>query len=201
MHGSTLIAGKTLKIYGGSDASSLGDNTTKTSANVNYYKVKKGDTIGEIAELFKVSSSSIRRWNDLNSNKIIAGQSLKVLSDEGINDLPESSNDGSNVHTVRSGESLYSIAHDYRMSVSDLKDLNNLDGNKIMPGQSLKVSPGEVASNSSPSQNKGAQIHRVERGESLYSIAHQYGMSVSRLKTLNNLDDNKIVVGQKIRVE
>jgi membrane-bound lytic murein transglycosylase D len=200
--GSMLIAGKTLKIYGGSDASSLGDNTTKTPANVNYYKVKRGDTVGEIAELFKVSSSSIRRWNNLKSNKIIVGQSLKVLSDEGINDLPESSNDGSNVHAVRSGESLYSIAHDYRMSVNDLKDINNLSSNKIIPGQSLKVSPGkdEIADNSI-SQNKGAQIHRVERGESLYSIAHQYGMSVSRLKTLNNLDNNKIVVGQKIRVE
>ncbi len=197
----TLIAGRTLKIYGGSDASSLGDNTTKTSANVNYYKVKKGDTIGEIAELFKVSASSIRRWNSLRSNKIIAGQSLRVLSDEGINDLPESSNNGNNVHAVRNGESLYSIAHDYRMSVSDLKDLNNLNGNKIVPGQSLKVSPGNEVANNSSSNIKGAQIHRVERGESLYTIAHQYGMSVSRLKGLNNLDNNKIVVGQKLRVE
>ncbi len=200
--GNTLIAGKTLKIYGGSDASSLGDNTTKTSANVNYYKVKKGDTIGEIAELFKVSSSSIRRWNNLRSNRIYTGQSLKVLSDNGINDLPEANNDGSGIHTVRSGESLYSIAHDYRMSVSDIKDLNNLDGNKIMPGQTLKVAQAnESESNNSTSRIKGAQIHRVERGESLYSIAHQYGMSVGRLKSLNELSSNKIVVGQKLRVE
>ncbi len=201
MRGNTLIAGRTLKIYGGSEASALGDNTTKTSANVNYYKVKRGDTIGEIAELFKVSASSIRRWNNLRSNKIIAGQSLKVLSDEGINDLPESSNDGTNVHTVKSGESLYSIAHDYRMSVSDLKDLNKLDGNKIIPGQSLKVSPKNELSENSVSEHKGAQIHRVKSGESLYSIAHQYGMSVSRLKSLNDLNNNKIVVGQKLRVE
>ncbi len=202
IHGSTLIAGKTIKIYGGSDASSLGDNTTKTSANVNYYKVKKGDTIGEIAELFKVSASSIRRWNSLRSNRIYAGQSLKVLSDEGINDLPEANNDGSGVHTVRRGESLYSIAHDYRLSVRDLKDINNLSSNKIMPGQTLKIAQADVSvSDNSSSRIKGAQIHRVARGESLYSIAHQYGMSVGRLKSLNELSSNKIVVGQKLRVE
>jgi LysM repeat protein len=87
------------------------------------------------------------------------------------------------------------------MSVSDLKDLNNLSGNKIMPGQSLKVSPRSTVSKKTSSKIKGAQIHRVKRGESLYTIAHQYGMSISRLKNLNNLYSNKIVVGQKLRVE
>ncbi len=200
IRGNNIIAGKSIKIYGGSNSSSLGDNTTKTPSNVNYYKVKSGDTIGGIAEMYKVSSSNIRRWNGLKSNKILVGQSLKVLSDEGINDLPEPTNNGK-MHKVENGESLYSIAHKYRMSVNDLKELNNLDGNKIIAGDNLKITTIDNSSDNSSSKNKGAHIHKVERGESLYTIAHQYGMSLSRLKTLNDLDGNKIIIGQKLRVE
>ncbi len=87
LHSNSLIAGQTIKIYSNDNTESLGDNAPKTSANVNYYKVKTNNTIGEIAELYKVNASSIRRWNHLRSNKILAGQTLKIYSDADINDI------------------------------------------------------------------------------------------------------------------
>ena len=135
-----LIAGKTLTIFSNEHTSSLGDNTVKTSANVNYYRVKKGDTIGEIAELYKVHTYDIRRWNNLNGNIIYAGKTLKIYSDADVNDLPENvSSSSPYTHTVESGESLYSIAQKYDTSVQRLKYINHLRSNKIVVGQKLKI--------------------------------------------------------------
>lgn len=135
MSSNKLIAGKTIKIYT-NGSTSLGDNTTKTSANVIYHKIRKGETIGEIAEVYRVSSSSIRRWNNLSSNKIIAGKTLKIYSDADVYDIPEK--DGK-VYTVRKGDSLYSIAQRYNLSVARLKSINSLRSNKIIVGQKLLV--------------------------------------------------------------
>ena len=140
--------GETLKIYG-RGSSSFGDNTSKTAANLNYYEVKEGDAISQIAELYNVSVSDIRRWNRLRSNRIYAGRTLKIYSDTDVNDLPEnvssnSSSSKSNVigirsHVVTSGESLYTIAHQYNTTISRLKKLNNMKTNKLIIGQELII--------------------------------------------------------------
>ncbi|HSD64627.1 MAG TPA: LysM peptidoglycan-binding domain-containing protein [Ignavibacteriaceae bacterium] len=140
LNSNRIYSGQTLKIYSSGDVSSLGDVTTKNSANVNYYKIKSGDSIGEIAELYKVSASSIRKWNGLRSNKILAGTSLKIYSDADVNDVPEITHRSANgMHTVMRGETLYSIARLYSIPVEQLKRMNKLSGNKIVAGQRLRV--------------------------------------------------------------
>lgn len=133
-----LIAGRTIKIYSGTSSSTYGDNTTKNTSNVNYYKVKPGDSIGEIAERYGVKISDIQNWNNLSGNKILAGNTLKIYSDANINDIPtetkttiKSSKNNNQVYTVKKGESLFSIAQRYNTSVAKLKSLNNLKSNNI----------------------------------------------------------------------
>ncbi len=140
LNNNRIYYGQTLKIYSSENASSLGDVTTKSSANVNYYKIKPGDTIGEIAELYRVSASSIRKWNGMRSNSIVAGKTLKIYSDADVNDIPETPHRSVNgFHTVKNGESLYSIARLYSVSVEQLKRMNKLSSNKIVAGQKLRV--------------------------------------------------------------
>jgi len=138
-----IYAGQSLKIYGSEYVSSLGDNTSKTSANVNYYKVKKGDSIGQIAELYRVSISDIRKWNRLRTNKILAGKTLKIYSDARVNDVPEvkqkGSKDSGRFHQVKEGDTLYSIAKLYNVTIAALKTLNDMNSSRIMVGQKLKV--------------------------------------------------------------
>ncbi|GIK23231.1 MAG: hypothetical protein BroJett005_26450 [Ignavibacteriota bacterium] len=141
-----LIAGRTIKIYSGTSSSTYGDNTTKNTSNVNYYKVKPGDSIGEIAERYGVKISDIQNWNNLSGNKILAGNTLKIYSDANINDIPtetkttiKSSKNNNQVYTVKKGESLFSIAQRYNTSVAKLKSLNNLKSNNIQVGQKLLV--------------------------------------------------------------
>ena len=95
--GNKIIAGNTLKIYNSSTSSSYGDNTTKNSSNVNYYKIKPGDSIGGIAEKYGVNASEIRKWNNISGNKILAGSTLKIYSDANVNDIPNETKTNKNV--------------------------------------------------------------------------------------------------------
>ena len=213
LSGNNLIAGKILKIYSNNNTESLGDNAPKTSANINYYKVKPNDTIGEIAEVYKVRASSIRRWNHLRSNKIIIGQTLKIYSDADINDIGNSSqpvdneSDG-NTYTVKRGDTIIDIAAKYNVSVEDIKKWNNLNSSRIVAGSTLKINPESSIKNGTTNKkndnnNSGSsiKIHTVTRGESLYSIAHDNKISVSRLKELNGLKSNRIKAGDKLKLE
>ena len=140
LRGNRIVYGQTLKIYSSGNVSSLGDVTTRSSANLNYYKVKPGDSIGKIAELYRVSASSIRNWNKLRSNKTLAGTRLKIYSDADVNDVPETVHrSGNGIHTVSNGETLYSIARLYSTTVENLRRINKLSSNKIVPGQKLRV--------------------------------------------------------------
>jgi membrane-bound lytic murein transglycosylase D len=150
-------AGKSLKIFNESKTSSLGDNTTKNSANINYYKIKTGETITAIATRYNVPVSSIRKWNNLKGNKIIAGTNFKIYSDAGVNDVSDNNSIAKNkisinkksgkktvkksedYYTVKRGDSLFAIAKKYGVTVEDLRDLNKLKGNKLNQGQKLKV--------------------------------------------------------------
>jgi len=141
-----IAAGKTLKIYNSTSISSLGDNTTKNSSNVNYYKIKPGDSIGSIAEKYGVKVSDIQRWNSISGNKILAGSTLKIYSDTDVNDIPkETTKANKNVksnlqnYTVKSGDSLYSIATKNNTTVAKLKSLNNLTTNNIKTGQKIRL--------------------------------------------------------------
>ncbi|MDP2362557.1 MAG: LysM peptidoglycan-binding domain-containing protein, partial [Ignavibacteria bacterium] len=121
------------------------DNTTKNSSNVNYYKIKPGDSIGSIAEKYGVKVSDIQRWNSISGNKILSGSTLKIYSDKNLNDIPNETKTTKNVksnqqsYTVRSGDSLYSIASNNNTTVAKLKSLNNLTTNNIKSGQKLRL--------------------------------------------------------------
>lgn len=95
----------------------------------------------------------------------------------------------SGLYVVKKGDSLWSIAKKYGISVDELKDLNNLSGNMLSIGQTLKIS-GEPTTNN--------DIYIVKKGDSLYSIASRYGLSVDDLKNYNNLVGNNLSVGQQL---
>ncbi len=113
-----------------------------------------------------------------------------------------------NIHIVRSGENLGSIAQKYRCSVRSLKSWNNLRGTTIYPGQKLVVfSPGYSGSKSTASSSASTDIsgrdkgsHKVKSGENLGLIAKKYDCTVGDLKKWNKLSGNTIQPGQKLLV-
>lgn len=109
------------------------------------------------------------------------------------------------VHVVKSGESLGSIARKYNTSVSSLQSWNNLKGTTIHPGQKLVVqskASGKTTTASSSGGNKSGEqsTHVVKSGENLGSIASKYRCSVNDLKAWNKLKSNTIHPNQKLIV-
>ncbi len=197
--------GQVLAIHGKNDAKSLGDNTTRTSTNMVRYTIKPGDTIGEIAEMFNVSIAEIRDWNNLSSNKLIAGKSLTINSDSSPVSVSKKtitkSIDKKNIHVVKSGETLSEIAANYGATIKELKNWNDLQSNKIVAGKELIVDGSKSQSNNkSVNKTVSSKIHKVKEGENLWTIARIHKVLISDLIAWNNLKNDRVKVGQKLKI-
>lgn len=100
----------------------------------------------------------------------------------------------SNYYTVKKGDTLYSIARSYGISVDSLKKVNNLISNTLQIGDTLMI-PTEGSPDTSANQ-----VYIVKAGDSLYKIANMYGMTVNELKTLNRLTSDLLSIGQQLKV-
>ena len=105
------------------------------------YRVKSGDVLGTIASKHGVSVTQLKSWNNLSSNLIKVGQTLKVNSSSGSalsDNQPKS--DSQRTYTVQPGDSLWIISKKHNgLTIDDIKRLNNLNTNNIKPGQKLII--------------------------------------------------------------
>lgn len=206
-----ILLGSRLKISSDKNSNYYTSNdkaSTHKKSNLYKYKVKTGDTIGELAEKFGVTASQIRKWNGLSSNKLYAGRNLKIYSSDNsssLGDVTSKTPATVNYYKVKSGDTIGKIAELYKVPSASIIKWNNINGNKIIAGQKLKIysdySANDIQTRTNRNNTKNSKIHTVRRGETLFSIATNYNLSVDRLKSINRISDNKIVVGQKIRLE
>jgi LysM repeat protein len=205
LSGDKIVAGQTLKIYSDAGPNPIPPKSNEQknlvkSSNTEYYTVKKGDTIWDIAKLYDVQVAQIKKWNDMSSNKIMAGQTLKLYSDKSItptNTVTKNST-GQKTHLVKKGETISRIAETYKVSINDIRQWNNLKDDNIIAGQSLVIKSGSTTQ--LLNMNTGSKFHIVAAGESLYAIAKMYNTTITKLKSLNNLAGSHIETGQKLRV-
>ncbi len=108
------------------------------------YKVRSGDYLGKIAERHGVGVSQLRQWNGLRGNNLRIGQRLTIYPRRTPGSTAASSNtsipSGAKVHTVRSGDSLWTISRKYPgISVENLRQWNGISGSNLKPGTKLKL--------------------------------------------------------------
>lgn len=94
-------------------------------------------------------------------------------------------------HDVQQGESLSILASRYGVSRGQIMAFNNLTDNILTPGQTLIIKKKSESSN---------KYHIVKQGETLYSIAKKYGVNISKLRELNNINNRSLTPGQKILI-
>ena len=94
------------------------------------YKVQSGDTLGHIADRFRVSVGNLRQWNSISGSMIRVGQELTIHTGA----APTIA-----TYQVQRGDSLAAIARRFGVSVESIKQRNGLTGDLIFPGQSLQL--------------------------------------------------------------
>ena len=149
----------------------------------NYYVVKKGDSLWSIARANGLTVDELKSLNNLSSNVLHVGDTLLISSADSTGD------DGNdNYYVVKSGDTLWSIARKYNLSVNELKALNNLSSNALSVGQRLIV--GKESSND----------YVVSAGDTLWAIARKFNVSVDDIKALNNLSSNNFCIGMILKI-
>ena len=96
------------------------------------YRVRRGDSLHRIARKFSVSIAALKRRNGMRSNRIYAGQSLKIPRNA-------RSNGSKHRYRVRRGDNLYKIAQKFRTTIGKLKRINGMKTSRIYVGQIIKV--------------------------------------------------------------
>ncbi|MCL1889132.1 MAG: LysM peptidoglycan-binding domain-containing protein [Desulfovibrionaceae bacterium] len=182
------------------------------------YQVRRGDSLYALSRRHGISASLLMQANKMPNANLREGAVIIVpggsgnsslaaaeskppagSSPAGNNSKPRAVAAGSTIHTVRRGESLYSIARSYGVSVDSLRKTNNMraDENFLSAGQKLGI-----PSKSAPAQRDAGEARLVVRkGDTLYGIAMQNKTSVEELVRLNGLTPGKpILPGQEIRL-
>ncbi len=187
----TLSVGQVLIIPGVSDGNE-GNNGMGPSTT---YTVVRGDSLWSIANRFGVTVQQIRDANNLTTDVLSVGQ---VLTIPGVSDNEDENNGAVFYYTVERGDSLWSIARRFGITVQEIRDANNLTSDTLSVGQSLII-PG-ISSDEDLEDNNGNETvpntYTVQSGDSLWSIANRFGITVNDLKTANSLTSNLLSVGQ-----
>ena len=125
-------------------ASNSTSSSTSTSSNsstpTGTYTVKSGDTLSGIATRHGVTVNQLKQWNGLTSNNIKVGQKLKLNSSSTSAASTATSSGDYTTYTVKSGDSLYSIAKNYSgVSAQDIMNFNGMSNSNIKPGMKIKI--------------------------------------------------------------
>lgn len=183
------------------------------------HEVEESETIYAIARRYGSSVTEIITHNQIQDNRIDIGQLLAVLikkqPSEKVN-VPLDTASAGNVHIVKKGETLYSIARKYKVKLKELRRWNNLSDNNISQGMELKLeevkipTPVEVKAPTVKEIRKDSAVvvekdpyadfkkYLVQTGETLTAIAEKVGVSIDSLRSWNKLRNDYLKIGQQL---
>ena len=153
----------------------------------NTYIVKRGDSLWSIANNNNVTVDELKRVNNLTSNILNIGQRLVIPTREEV--LQEDYT----IYTVKRGDTLYSIARSFDVSVESILTLNKLNSTGLIIGQQLLIPTNGI-------EIVGVVDYTIKPGDTLWKIANNCNVSVDDIVKLNNLDSTIIYPGQIIKL-
>lgn len=176
------------------------------------YQIQSGDSLGVIARKFHTTPSALKAVNDLNGNTIIAGRHLLIpVAVQDLSDYNLSAEQRLDQHQnrqrkgvkldyqVKSGDSLWKIAKQHKIKVSQLASWNNM-----APSDPLRVGQNMVIWTQASGNDQGVTRtvnYTVRSGDSLARIASKFKVRVGDLVRWNSLDKQKYLQpGQKLKL-
>jgi LysM repeat protein len=192
-----------LSANSGSPQDSIGIETVNGQTFV-IHRVEEKETLFGISRRYRTTVDAILQHNAGAGSGLEIGQILKVPYTPRQSVRPQ---DGT-VHKVAPRETLYSISRTYQVSMDDIKKWNNLSDNSLSIGQELVIKKTSTSATPRPQPVLHEQpqpisksgVHTVGQGQTLFSIARQYEVSVDQLKQWNQLTGNELKIGQTLFV-
>jgi len=186
------------------------------------HKVTKGDTLWSITKQYNISLESILALNNIkDKNTLSIGQIVKIYQDN----LSAADNA---MHIVKKGDTLWSIARQYNLSLDLILATNNIANSELISiGQEMKIpshenavaetnivnqavvnendsnnnSNSSISNNINPPEKAEPIVYTVRKGDNLWDISRKYGISVEIIIDVNNLKDKDLLsLGQKMEI-
>jgi membrane-bound lytic murein transglycosylase D len=186
------------------------------------HKIKKGETLSQIAQRYRTSVAALKQTNRLRGNLIRVGQSLLIPTAEQpmkhytlsadtrkFRGLKTTGDGEKYIYTIKRGDNLWDIGRTYGISVTRLCNWNGINRNKILrPGQKLTVwiknddqeTKGKFIpvvakdelANINTNQNQQIQ-YTVKEGDSLWLISRRFAVSVAQLCQWNQISKRRFL--------
>lgn len=151
-----------------SAATALASNT-----KVKYYKVKRGDNLGDIAKRNDVAVSDLKKWNRLKGNSVAAGKSLKIII--------EKDSDSSSVQLASNNEKNKALIVKDNTSIASKENKVAVDKTDTLVANATN-------------------FYIVQKGDNLNTIAKKYNTTVAEIKEWNHLTSPNIKLGTSLQV-
>ena len=138
-----------------------------------YYKVKRGDNLSAVANKYDVSISEIKKWNNLKSNTLAYGKSLKIITSQ------------SAARSIKEEPKVDAV-------VSKNKSL--------LASESKSGKEEKINTNSGPLTTDSATLYVVQKGDNLGSIAEKYEVTVAEIQEWNGLSNDTVHYGTSLQI-
>lgn len=182
-------------------------------ASTKEIQIPAGASLSSIAVEYKTTVAKLKELNNLKSDFIVAGKTLKVPGhgspSKSSKASSSSASSATGSYTVKSGDTLSAIAAKHKMGLADLLKKNDISSStKIFPGDKIKVNGGSTGSSGkgsssgkSSSNSSGSASYTVQAGDTLGGIAIKHNMSLSALLSKNGISASKpIFPGDKLTI-
>ena len=180
------------------------------------HTVQQGNTLYSIAKAYNVSEDEIKESNPELTNSLKIGQNIRIpVSDKSTAQVEKKRKKDFIAHKIKAGETLYSIARDYNISVATLREDNpSINPQSLAVGASVWVRRTEVGSSSeqeaqaemaeyadnlNKATDDGYEYVVVKPGETVYSLSRKYGLTEQEFASLNDVS-NGLKAGAVIRI-
>ena len=147
---------------------------TYNSSKTTYYKVKRGDNLNALANKYDVSTSEIKKWNNLKGNTLVYGKSIKIITNQSV-----------------------------AKSVKQDAKINIVPQSAISKNQSIasKINKEDKTTTNVPSlTTDSASLYVVQKGDNLGTIAQKNHVTVADLQEWNNLSNDNVQIGVSLQI-